>query len=178
MSGIAYPVCCCDVAAVEDYYGNPCDSCTVDNPPDCWEVAIAGLGNGNCTDCSYYNATWILKRIGYVIQGNCTSPLCCWETVEEQWDCGALEVGDSTPNALRLTLETNAFGFRIWVLTIGILDVPLQGNITFGYRLSEDTSAGDFNPSCNREIELTTKTGDSTACSTYPSSLTLVPANC
>lgn len=137
--------------------------CTVDCPDDtfkCWEIVIAGVTDGTCSDCNEnYNGTWTL-----VWQSN-----CAWTAVINS----SSVCGSTAPAAIQM----NRGG-----LTPGTCSGTQPGSVVvngpaFGGAMAtwELTDIGNFNCEGDNEYTLCSSRGE---CATWPTTITATPAVC
>ena len=147
--------CCCNGSGGGGGYEGPTIACAgYDAIAAQWEVVIAGVTNGTCTNCTISNGTWILSD---TLSG--TPSLCAF----------AISPGFSSPmcgffgggTALALTIEVG--GFAILQTTgVSTSNVPLRWRIDYA-------SFDPLGPNVLTDFHAGTE------CQTQPSTVTITP---
>jgi hypothetical protein len=119
-----------------------------------WSVPSPGVTNDACIDCTDYNQTRVLP-FDFDDAG-----VCQWQNVfGDSSDC----IGASSPGQVTIRIFDNGGTTTMW-LVFGTVNTD------------EDAVYGIDNPDCNGPNELSLLGLGTTACTDWPSTITVTPA--
>lgn len=173
--------CCCKPKTT-------CGNCENSTAPKYWDIAVAGVSDDLCQDCSRFNKTHTLADLGF----------CQWETAQDAQACDSTSTISTSEVFMNISKVFNERFISVAFRVSTGNETSSCGGTTpcqvARYELVEDDTDTGYDASCVREFTLPKVSSFSNPsmvsntlcnpncfasdpCSGFPSEITLVPGS-
>jgi hypothetical protein len=163
--------CCCDLIA--DLECNQCEDPNFTH--ECWEIAIAGVTNGACSDCDSLDGIYLVQHV--FVFGDCiwaetqvpvSDPFCPNSMGVDRYEMNQLEMF-GLPSSVPGGIPNNG------VIRIRIEFISTGTESIVYYIIPESRTFDCDGPN---EFELSVNQFSTNSCASWPDTITAIPAEC